>query len=45
MRGEATWRHFRVHFMRNALVFSARSGKCMISAFIGTAFVQETPNR
>ena len=45
MRGEATWRHFRVHFMRNALVFSARSGKRMISAFIGTAFVQETPNR
>ena len=37
----ATWQRCRVHFMRNALAHATRSGKRMISAFIGTAFAQE----
>ena len=38
---DATWQRCRVHFMRNALAHATRSGKRMISAFIGTAFAQE----
>ena len=36
----ATWRRCRVPFLRNALAHAIRSGKRMISAFIGTAFAQ-----
>ena len=37
----ATWQRCRVHFMRNALAHANKSGKRMVSAFIGTAFAQE----
>ena len=37
----ATWQRCRVHFMRNALAYADKSGKRMVSAFIGTAFAQE----
>jgi len=37
----ATWQRCRVHFMRNALAHANKSGKRVVSAFIGTAFAQE----
>ena len=33
----------RVHFMRNVLAHSGKSGRRVVSAFIATAFAQETP--
>jgi hypothetical protein len=30
------------HFMRNTLAHANKGGKRMVSAFIGTAFAQET---
>jgi len=33
----------RVHFMRNVLAHAGKSGRRVVSAFIATAFVQETP--
>jgi transposase-like protein len=39
----ATWQRCRVHFMRNALAHAGKSGRRVVSAFIGTAFAQETP--
>lgn len=36
----ATWRRCRVHFMRNVLAHAGRSGRRVVSAFIGTAFAQ-----
>ena len=36
----ATWQRCRVHFMRNVLAHSGRSGRRVVSAFIGTAFAQ-----
>jgi transposase-like protein len=33
----------RVHFMRNALAHAGKSGRRVVSAFIATAFAQETP--
>ena len=39
----ATWQRCRVHFMRNALAHAGRSGRRVVSAFIATAFAQETP--
>ena len=39
----ATWQRCRVHFMRNILAHAGKSGRRVVSAFIGTAFVQETP--
>jgi len=38
----ATWRRFRVHFMRNVLAHAGKSGRRVASAFIATAFAQET---
>ncbi len=38
-----SWQHCRVHFLRNAQAHGSRSGRRLISAFIGTAFAQETP--
>ena len=38
-----TWQRCRVHFMRNALAYTGKSGKRMVSAFIATAFAQEDP--
>jgi putative transposase len=39
----ATWQRCRVHFMRNALAHAGKSGRRVASAFIATAFVQDTP--
>src|SRR6201984_2839664 len=37
----ATWKRCRVHFMRNALAHSGKSGRRVVSAMIGTVFAQE----
>jgi putative transposase len=37
----ATWQRCRVHFMRNALAHSGKSGRRVVSALIGTVFAQE----
>jgi putative transposase len=39
----ATWQRCRVHFMRNALAHAGTSGRRVFSAFIATAFAQDTP--
>ena len=39
----ATWQHCRVRFMRNVLAHAGKSGRRVVSAFIATAFAQETP--
>jgi len=39
----ANWQRCRVHFMRNALAHAGKSGRRVVSAFIATAFAQETP--
>jgi putative transposase len=39
----ATWQRCRVHFMRNVLAHAGRQGRRVVSAFIATAFAQETP--
>jgi len=39
----ATWQRCRVHFMRNVLAHAGKSGRRVVSAFIGTAFAQDTP--
>ncbi|QGN53469.1 IS256 family transposase [Novosphingobium sp. Gsoil 351] len=38
----ATWQRCRVHFARNALAHAGRSGRRVVSAFIATAFAQES---
>jgi putative transposase len=38
----ATWQRCRVHFMRNALAHAGKSGRRVVSAFIATAFAQDT---
>src|SRR6476469_501237 len=38
----ATWQRCRVHFMRNVLAHAGKSGRRVVSAFIATAFAQET---
>ncbi len=38
----ATWQRCRVHFMRNILAHAGKRGRRVVSAFIGTAFAQET---
>ncbi|RWL24140.1 MAG: IS256 family transposase, partial [Mesorhizobium sp.] len=38
----ATWQRCRVHFMRNVLAHAGKSGRRVGSAFIATAFAQET---
>jgi putative transposase len=35
------WQRCRVHFMRNVMAHAGKSGRAMVSAFIGTAFAQE----
>jgi transposase-like protein len=37
----AAWQRCRVHFMRNVLAHAGRQGRRVVSAFIGTAFVQD----
>src|SRR4029078_3237278 len=39
----ATWQRCRMHFMRNVLAHAGKSGRRVVSAFIATAFAQETP--
>lgn len=39
----ATWQRCRVQFMRNVLAHAGKSGRRVASAFIATAFAQETP--
>jgi len=36
-----TWQRCRVHFMRNVLAHAGKSGRRVVSAFVGTAFAQE----
>jgi len=38
----ATWQRCRVHFMRNALAHAGKTQRRMVSAAIGTVFVQES---
>lgn len=38
----ASWQRCRVHFARNVLAHAGKSGRRVVSAFIGTAFAQET---
>jgi putative transposase len=38
----ATWQRCRVHFSRNALAHAGKSGRRVVSAFIATAYAQET---
>jgi putative transposase len=39
----ATWQRCRVHFMRTVLAHAGKNGRRVVSAFIATAFAQETP--
>ncbi len=39
----ATWQRCQVHFMRNILAHAGKSGRRVVSAFIATAFAQDTP--
>jgi transposase-like protein len=39
----ASWQRCRVHFMRNLLAHAGKSGRRVVSAFVATAFAQETP--
>jgi transposase-like protein len=38
----ATWQRCRVHFMRNVLAHAGRQGRRVVSAFIATAFAQNS---
>lgn len=38
----ATWQRCRVHFQRNAPAHAGKSGRRVVSAFIATAFAQDT---
>ena len=38
----STWQRCRVHWMRNALAHAVKSGRRVVSAFIATAFAQDT---
>jgi len=40
----SSWQGCTVHFMRNALAHADKSGRRVVSAFIATAFAQETPD-
>ncbi|MGY2735507.1 transposase-like protein [Sphingomonas sp. UYP23] len=39
----ATWQRCRFHFARNAMAHAGKSGRRLVSAFIATAYAQETP--
>ena len=39
---KATWQRCRVHFMRNALAHAGKNQRRMVSAAIGTVFVQDS---
>jgi transposase-like protein len=38
----ATWQRCRVHFMRNAMAHAGKTQRRIVSAWIGTAFAQDT---
>lgn len=38
----ATWQRCRIHFQRNGRAHARKSGRRVVSAFIGTAFAQDT---
>jgi putative transposase len=38
----AAWKRYRVHLMRNVLAHAGKSGRKVVSAFIATAFAQNT---
>lgn len=38
----ATWQRCRVHFQRNTLAHSGKSGRRVVSAFIATTVAQDT---
>nr|WP_244919900.1 transposase [Rhizobium grahamii] len=38
----ATWQRCRVHFARNVLAHAGKSGRRVVSAFVATAFAQDT---
>ena len=38
----SSWQRCRVHFMRNVLAHAGKSGRRVVSAFIATAFAQDT---
>lgn len=38
----ATWQRCRVHFARNVMAHAGKSGRRVVSAFIATAYAQET---
>lgn len=40
---KTTWQRCRVHFMRNALAHAGKTQRRMVSAAIGTVFVQDSP--
>ena len=40
----AAWQRCRVHFMRNALAHANKNGRRVVSAFIATAFAQDSPD-
>ena len=40
----ATWQRCRAHVMRNAPAHAGKSGRRVVSAFIATAFAQDTPD-
>jgi putative transposase len=37
----ASWQRCRVHFMRNAMAYAGKTQRCIVSAWIGTAFAQD----
>lgn len=37
-----TWQRCRVHVMRNLMAHAGKSGRSMVSAFIGTAFAHDS---
>lgn len=39
----ATWQRCRVHFACNAMAHAGKSGRRVVSAFMATAYAQETP--
>ena len=39
---KATWQRCRLHFMRNALAHAGKTQRRMVSAAVGTVFVQES---
>jgi len=40
----ASWQRCKVHFMRNALAYANKNGRRIVSAFIATAFAQDSPD-